>query len=203
MASDLAFFLGSIALTATHGIPQADILGVLLVCGVLPLGLSSSLAADTFAGERERRSLETLLCAPQTAWPLFLGKGLSALLPGVAMSWAAMVACATVLVWTGNGPAPLAALLAGGLVVPSLGALSTSVALAASRRMRTVRAASQMAALGLLPILAAAQILPRLVQSRAMPESVAWIGISLVLLGVAGALIARSVKLSNPADLLA
>lgn len=196
-----AFFLGSLAFASAPGIPSPDVVALLLLSGVLPLGLSTSIAADTFAGERERRSLETMLCAPQTAWPLFLGKGLSALLPALALSWIAMGCAWSILAGSGNAPDLLTGFVIGSMVVPSFGGLATAFALAASRRARSVRAASQLSALGLLPILGSAQILPRALQATGRPVA-AWAILALALAAVAIGLTARSARRSSPAELL-
>lgn len=61
--------------------PQdADILTrVQLVVGLLIAGSAVSLGADSFAGERERNSLEILLCTPLTLEQIFQGKMLGVL----------------------------------------------------------------------------------------------------------------------------
>jgi len=198
-----AFALGSIALSIGTGIAPPQIVSILLLAGLLPLGLSASLAADTFAGERERRSLETLLCAPQTSWPLFLGKGLSALLPGLAFSWVATACAWAILRATGNPPDLATGLVISFAAIPSLGILSTAFALAASRRARTVRAAAQFAALSLLPILACTQLLPPLVAfcSPAHPAS-AWAALSAAILSSAALLVRHTVTRLSPKHLL-
>lgn len=197
------FLLLSLALTTDSDTTSAQASSVLLLAGLLPLGLSASLAADTFAGERERRSLETLLCAPQSALPLFLGKGLSAFLPALLLSciatgaaWIVLAANRCVLP---AGPA----LAIATLTVPSLGILSTSLALTASRRARSVRAAAQMAALALLPIIASTQIAPPLVEAFAPGHPIlAWTSFAAANLLAAGFLIARSVSRLLPERLL-
>ena len=54
---------------------------------VIPLMVSAVLAADAFAGEKERRTLEVVLHLPITDRDLFLAKVLTALLPAVAITW--------------------------------------------------------------------------------------------------------------------
>ena len=53
---------------------------------VLPLMVASVIAADSFAGEKERKTLEGLLYTPTTDQELFLGKVLSAWIPAVAVA---------------------------------------------------------------------------------------------------------------------
>ena len=52
---------------------------------VLPLMVSNVIAADSFAGEKERKTLEALLYTPTTDTELFLGKVLAAWLPALAV----------------------------------------------------------------------------------------------------------------------
>jgi len=53
---------------------------------IIPLMVSSVIAADSFAGEKERKTLEALLYTPTTDGELFLGKLLSAWLPAVGVA---------------------------------------------------------------------------------------------------------------------
>jgi ABC-2 type transport system permease protein len=53
---------------------------------VVPLMVASVIAADSFAGEKERKTLEALLYTPTTDWELFVGKTLSAWLPAVGVA---------------------------------------------------------------------------------------------------------------------
>jgi ABC-type Na+ efflux pump permease subunit len=54
---------------------------------IMPLMLSSIIAAESFAGERERKTLEGLLYTPTSDIELFFGKVLAALIPAVLVSW--------------------------------------------------------------------------------------------------------------------
>lgn len=53
----------------------------------LPLMFSSVVGADSFVGERERKTMEALLYSPATDRELFLGKVLAAVIPAIALSW--------------------------------------------------------------------------------------------------------------------
>lgn len=50
---------------------------------IMPLMLSASIAAESFAGERERKTLEALLYTSATDTELFVGKALAAFIPSV------------------------------------------------------------------------------------------------------------------------
>jgi len=54
---------------------------------VMPLMFSSVVGADSFVGERERKTLEALLYSPATDMELFLGKILAAVIPAISLSW--------------------------------------------------------------------------------------------------------------------
>ncbi|MDZ7679330.1 MAG: ABC transporter permease subunit [Acidimicrobiales bacterium] len=58
---------------------------------IVPLMVSAVLAADAFAGEKERRTLETLLHLPIQNRDLFLAKLLGAFIPAVLVSWVGFV----------------------------------------------------------------------------------------------------------------
>ena len=60
---------------------------------ILPLMVAATIAADSFAGEKERKTLEALLYTPATDWELFAGKVLSALLAAVAVALLKQILC--------------------------------------------------------------------------------------------------------------
>jgi ABC-2 type transport system permease protein len=68
---------------------------VLLVLGymfapmflIFPLMFSTIIASESFAGERERKTLEALLYSPASDADLFLGKVLAAGVPAVGITW--------------------------------------------------------------------------------------------------------------------
>lgn len=58
---------------------------------IVPLMVSAVTASDTFAGEKERRTLETLLHLPVNDRTLYLSKLLGGFIPAVAVSWVGFV----------------------------------------------------------------------------------------------------------------
>lgn len=58
---------------------------------IVPLMVSAVLAGDAFAGEKERKTLETLLHLPLRDRDLYIGKLLVGFLPSVAVSWIGFV----------------------------------------------------------------------------------------------------------------
>jgi ABC-type Na+ efflux pump permease subunit len=103
---DLADFLDSVPHQLADELadrPNGERL-VLLVNGyllaplflIVPLMVSAVLAADAFAGEKERRTLEGLLHLPISDRDLFLAKLLTAFVPAMAVSWGGFLAFAVV-----------------------------------------------------------------------------------------------------------
>jgi ABC-2 type transport system permease protein len=58
---------------------------------ILPLMFSTVVAAESFAGERERKTMEALLYTSATDAELFLGKVLAALIPAIGISWGSFI----------------------------------------------------------------------------------------------------------------
>lgn len=63
---------------------------------ILPIMVSNVIAADSFAGERERKTLEALLYTPTSDEELLIAKLLAAWLPGVTVGLISFVLYATV-----------------------------------------------------------------------------------------------------------
>jgi ABC-2 type transport system permease protein len=162
---------------------------------VIPLMVSAVLAADAFAGEKERRTLEGLLLLPIADRDIFLAKVLSAYLPALVITtvgslayavladvvaWPVMhrpfipfVQWAVVIIWI----APAVALLALGLLV------------AVSSRARTTQEANQLGGAVILPLIFLAAGYASLLL-LAPPLGV--IGVGVIIWGVALALLARN-----------
>ncbi len=64
---------------------------------IFPLMFSTVIAAESFAGERERKTMEALLYTPATDGELFMGKVLAALLPALLLTWGSFVGYAVVI----------------------------------------------------------------------------------------------------------
>ena len=125
---------------------------------IVPLMVASVLAADSFAGEKERRTLEALLNAPVSDRDLLLAKVIVAWLPAVVVGVAGAVLYGTVaelatrgivaghlfpnLVWT------LLALWVG----PAIAGLGLSTMVLVSARVDSFQAAYQVGGVVVLPI---------------------------------------------------
>ncbi|HSJ55634.1 MAG TPA: ABC transporter permease subunit [Anaerolineae bacterium] len=126
---------------------------------ILPLIVASVIAADSFAGEKERKTMEALLYTPTTDGELLLAKLLSAWLPAIAVSWGgfliytvvANVAAWPVMgrVWFPNWTWVTLALW----VAPAIAGLGLGVTVIVSSRVNTFQEAYQLGAIVVLPIL--------------------------------------------------
>jgi len=125
---------------------------------LVPLVVATVIAADSFAGERERGTLEALLHTPTRDRELMLAKFLAAWLPAVTVAWAGFVVysiLANLLAWPSVGrvffPTPTWLLLAL-WVAPAVSALGLGVMVIVSGRVRTLQAAHQIGSLIVLPV---------------------------------------------------
>jgi ABC-type Na+ efflux pump permease subunit len=129
---------------------------------IVPLMVSAVLAADAFAGEKERKTLESLLHLPITDRDLFVAKLLTAFAPALAVSWAGFLAFAI----TANTVAwpvmhrvflPTALWLVMILwVAPAVATLGLGVMVRVSARARTTQEANQLGGAVILPLIIAA-----------------------------------------------
>jgi len=60
---------------------------LLMIVGFFPISFSLVVALETFVGERERKSIEALLCTPLSNGQLYLGKMLAAMLPPLGAAY--------------------------------------------------------------------------------------------------------------------
>ncbi|MBK9179703.1 MAG: ABC transporter permease [Acidimicrobiales bacterium] len=126
---------------------------------IVPLMVSAVLAADAFAGEKERRTLEGLLHLPITDRDLFVAKMLAALLPALVVSWLGF-ACFAVVSNTVAWPllhrvfVPTMLWLVVILwVAPAVALLGLGVMVRVSARARTTQEANQLGGAVILPLI--------------------------------------------------
>ncbi len=125
---------------------------------ILPLMVASVLAADSFAGEKERKTLEALLYSPTTDRELLLGKVLAGWLAGVAIGLGGFFVYALVVnltAWPVVGsfffPNAMWLLLAF-WVAPAIAGLGLGATVLVSARVNTFQEAYQLGGLVVLPI---------------------------------------------------
>lgn len=126
---------------------------------VLPLMVASVVAADSFAGEKERKTLEALIYTPTTDLELFVAKVLSAMVPAMAVSLVGFLLyglTANLAAWRTMGRVffPNTAWIVLVLwVAPATAALGLGTTVIVSSRVKSFQEASQIAGVIVLPIL--------------------------------------------------
>ena len=122
---------------------------------VLPVFLPILLAAQSIGGERERRTLEPLLATPVSTASIILGKSIAALLPALVITWiAAACFCGGIDLVVGRWVLPDAPWLFGTLLLsPLLALFGNGAAVFVSARVLDPRAAQNLAATTVLPLL--------------------------------------------------
>jgi len=125
---------------------------------IVPLMVSAVLAADAFAGEKERRTLETLLHLPLAERDLFIAKLLTAFVPSVLLSWIGFV-CFVIVTNTVAWPVMHRVFVPTRLwivmilwVAPGVAALGLGVMVRVSARAKTSQEANQLGGAVILPL---------------------------------------------------
>jgi ABC-2 type transport system permease protein len=126
---------------------------------IVPLMVSAVLAADAFAGEKERRTIESLLHLPATDREVYVAKMLTAFGPAVAVSWVGFVVFAVVsnaVAW----PVMHRVFVPTALwlvmifwVAPAVAALGLGIMVRVSARTRTTQEANQLGGTVILPLI--------------------------------------------------
>jgi ABC-type Na+ efflux pump permease subunit len=130
----------------------------LLFLQLIPVMLPTTIAAYAVIGEREQKTLETVLSTPVTERELLAGKAIAAVIPAVAISWllfGAYVGLAEILappivvsqVWTAEQAVAMA------LLAPALAGFAIAVGILVSLRSSDFRVAQQLAVLAAIPII--------------------------------------------------
>jgi hypothetical protein len=126
---------------------------------VLPLMVASVIAADSFAGEKERKTMEALLHTPTTDRELLLAKMLGAWLPALVIAWGGFILysiVANLAAWGTMGhvffPNTMWVVLAL-WVAPAVAALGLGTTVLLSARAETFQEAYQLGAIVVIPIL--------------------------------------------------
>ncbi|HXN82128.1 MAG TPA: ABC transporter permease subunit [Myxococcales bacterium] len=126
---------------------------------VLPIFLPILIAAQSIGGERERHTLEPLLATPVSTLSIVAGKSVAAVAPSLLITWlSALVFCGGVdlIVWPSlHRPLlPDFSWLFGTLVLcPLLALFGNATAVVVSARVLDPRAAQNIAAMTVVPLL--------------------------------------------------
>ena len=158
----IPFIIPPVILAASQGIAVSRYGGqimegmegyMMLLLGCLMAPMGSPLAGDTFAGERERNSLELLQLAPIKPTHLFWGKLLAILPFPLVFSLLAVFGY-----WVSHPEIPTMVAVASILGAFSAVLLTTSFSLTLSLRVKTVRAATHMSLFVVVPLLLLVQL---------------------------------------------
>lgn len=127
---------------------------------LIPLLVALTIAADSFAGEKERKTLEALLYTPTTNRELFVAKLLSGWLPAIAVAWVGFVlysVMANVAAWSQMQriffPNTMWVVMIL-WVVPAIAGLGVGTMVLASSRAQGFQDANQLGGIVVLPIVA-------------------------------------------------
>lgn len=128
---------------------------------IIPVMASSVIASDSFAGEKERKTIEALLATPISDSELFLGKMLVSFIPSMIVTVVSFLIYSTVVnvfsftLFDGRLLLPnlMWVVLIFGLA-PTLALASIGLTVMISARVKGVREAQQISAVLLIPILA-------------------------------------------------
>jgi ABC-2 type transport system permease protein len=126
---------------------------------LVPIMATSVIAADSFVGERERKTLEALVYTPTTDHELYIAKILAPWLVALAVAWLGFIAYALVLNITLGG-------MMGGIffpnilwvllmvwVVPPVAGIGLGVVVLISSRVNTFQEAYQISGVIVLPVI--------------------------------------------------
>src|SRR5262245_52191168 len=130
----------------------------LLFLQLIPVMLPTTIAAYAVMGEREQRTLETVLTTPVRDRELLAGKAIAAVIPAVAIAWllfgvyvglAELFAPHVVLeqIWT------VEQAVAMGLLAPALACFAIVIGIIVSLRSSDFRVAQQLAVLASAPVI--------------------------------------------------
>jgi ABC-2 type transport system permease protein len=160
---------------------------------IVPLMVCAVIAADSFAGEKERRTLEALLYTPTTDRELYLAKLLGPWLASIAVAVASYAVFAAVVNVVAAGvvgrPVALTGLWLLVLVWlgPAVGALAISILVVVSARVRGFQEAYQLGGAVVLPVvvLVVAQLAGAIVLDAVLAAvlgAVVWVVAAAILL---------------------
>lgn len=119
---------------------------------IFPLMFSTIVGSESFAGERERKTMEALLYTPASDSELFLGKMLAAFVPAVVLTWISFLVYGVVVNgagWSVMGRIwfpPVSWWPLVFWVAPAVAALGVATTVLISARVRTFMEAYQMSA---------------------------------------------------------
>jgi uncharacterized membrane protein SpoIIM required for sporulation/ABC-type transport system involved in multi-copper enzyme maturation permease subunit len=183
----------------------ADIVGerlipfLLMVVGFFPISISLVIALESFAGERERLSLEPLLATPLTDSQLYLGKIIASVIPPLGAAFLGITVYLLGLV-VSIGWKPDASLLAQILTLTAAQAfVMVNGAVVISTQTTSVRAANLLASFIIVPM-AELIIGESLIMFWGIYSALWWIVVALIMISIV--LSRMGLRLFNREELL-
>ncbi len=173
---------------------------------IIPLMVASVIAADSFAGEKERMTLEALVYTPTTDLELFAGKVLAAMLPAIVVSLVGFLLygiTANLAAWPTMGRVffpnwtwVVMVLWVG----PATAAMGLGATVIVSSRVSSFQEANQIAGVIVVPILALV-----FAQVAGVMYFSTWltVGLGLVFWIIAGVLLAVGVRTFQRGEIMA
>ncbi|NIS82084.1 MAG: ABC transporter permease subunit [Anaerolineales bacterium] len=156
---------------------------LLMVVGFFPISISLVIALESFAGERERLSLEPLLATPLTDSQLYLGKMVASLVPPLGAAYLGIFVYLAGLL-LGIGWKPTAQLLFQILALTTVQAVvMVSGAVVISSQTTSVRAANLLASFIIIPM-AELIIAESLIMFWGIYSALWWIVVVLLLIAI-------------------
>jgi ABC-2 type transport system permease protein len=119
---------------------------------IFPGVLAASVGADAFAGERERKTLETLLATPLSDRAVFGGKAAAAMSFALGAATIALVASMVTVAVRGGAPLPIEHAVTLLITAAGSAALATSIAIFVSMRVAVARSAQQIASISTMVV---------------------------------------------------
>ncbi len=136
----------------------ADIIGdrlipfLLMVVGFFPISISLVIALESFAGERERLSLEPLLATPLTDGQLYFGKIIASMLAPLGAAYLGIFVYLIGLFWRLGWQPPLPLLVQILLLTTAQSIVMVTGAVVISSQTTSVRAANLLASFIIVPV---------------------------------------------------
>ncbi len=124
----------------------------LMIVGFFPISFSLVVALETFVGERERKSIEALLCTPLSNGQLYLGKMLAAMIPPVSAAYLGITVYVISLYLLRGWTIPPIVLLQVVLLTTCAGLVMVSGAVIVSSQTTSTRAANLLASFIIIPM---------------------------------------------------
>lgn len=125
---------------------------LLMIVGFFPISVSLVIALESFVGEKERHSIEPLLCSPLTDAQLYLGKLAAATIPPLLLAYLGIVVYLVGVYFDVGWRPPPILLVQVVLLTTAQALVMVSGAIVVSSQTTSVRAANMLASFIIIPM---------------------------------------------------